>query len=383
MELVTGLGASLGSWSSMLLGYIIPFLFVLTLVVFFHELGHFWVARRAGVRVLTFSLGFGPELVGFNDRHGTRWRIAAIPLGGYVRFFGDEDAASTPDSAALSSMSAADRKVSFFYQPLRWRAAIVAAGPIANFIAAIVIYTLLFATLGKPVIAPIVDAVTPGSAAAEAGFEPGDVVLSIDGRPIDSFFTMQRIVTRSAGLDLAVEIERAGQPVLLHATPRIGEITDPFGNKQRVGLLGIQRKNGTVKIVHFGPVEAFGQAFAEFRDVIGGTLGYLEGIAAGRQSADQIGGPIGIAKASGEAAALGFIPLVNLAAILSISIGLLNLFPIPLLDGGHLVYYAIEAVRGRPLSERAQDYGFRIGFAVVLMLMVLGTFNDIVRLVSG
>lgn len=370
MQLLTGYGASF-------LGTVVPFLLVLTVVVFVHELGHFLVARWCGVAVKTFSIGFGPEIVGRTDRHGTRWRLAAIPLGGYVKFIDDVNAASVPDRDAPLEPGA------FQGKSVARRAAIVAAGPIANFIAAIVIYTLLFATLGKPVIAPIVDAVTPGSAAAEAGFEPGDVVLSIDGRPIDSFFTMQRIVTRSAGLDLAVEIERAGQPVLLHATPRIGEITDPFGNKQRVGLLGIQRKNGTVKIVHFGPVEAFGQAFAEFRDVIGGTLGYLEGIAAGRQSADQIGGPIGIAKASGEAAALGFIPLVNLAAILSISIGLLNLFPIPLLDGGHLVYYAIEAVRGRPLSERAQDYGFRIGFAVVLMLMVLGTFNDIVRLVSG
>lgn len=372
MDLLTGYGASL-------LGTLVPFLAVLTVVVFFHELGHFLVARWCGVAVRTFSIGFGPELFGWNDRHGTRWRLAAIPLGGYVKFIDDLNAASAPDRAA--ALAAGDG--SFQGKSVARRAAIVAAGPIANFLLALVIYTVLFASLGKPVVAPIVDAVTPGSAAAEAGFQPGDRITAIDGRPVDSFTALQRIVTRSAGLALSIDVERDGGRVTLTATPRIDEITDVFGNRQRVGLLGLQRQNGTVVIVHYGPLEAVGQAFAESADVIGGTLGYIRGIFAGRESADQIGGPIGIAKVSGQAASLGFIPLVNLAAVLSISIGLLNLFPIPLLDGGHLVYYAIEAVRGRPLSERAQDFGFRIGFALVLMLMVLGTFNDIVRLVSG
>ncbi len=370
MELLTAYGGSA-------LGTLIPFLFVLTVVVFFHELGHFLVARWCGVKVKTFSIGFGPEIVGRHDRHGTRWRLAAIPLGGYVKFIDDVNAASAPDRAA----AAVDG--SFQGKSVARRAAIVAAGPIANFILAIVIYTLLFSTLGKPIIAPVIDAVTVGSAAEEAGFKAGDKVVAIDGRPIESFTTMQRVVTRSAGLDLTVEVEREGQRLTLRATPRIGTVTDAFGNKQEVGLLGLQRRNGAIEVVHLGPVEAVGEAVSETYDVIAGTLGYLGAIVAGRQSADQIGGPIGIAKVSGQAASLGIIPLINLAAVLSISIGLLNLFPIPLLDGGHLVYYAIEAIRGRPLSERAQDYGFRIGFAVVLMLMVLGTFNDIVRLVSG
>lgn len=370
MELLTAYGASA-------FGTLIPFLFVLTVVVFFHELGHFLVARWCGVAVKTFSIGFGPELFGRDDRHGTRWRLALIPLGGYVKFIDDVNAASAPDRAA------ARLDGSFQGKSVARRAAIVAAGPIANFILAIVIYTVLFSTLGKPVIAPVVDAVTVGSAAERAGFLAGDKVVAIDGRPIESFTTMQRVVTRSAGLELLVDVEREGQRLTLRATPEIGEIKDAFGNTQRVGLLGLQRRNGAVEVVHLGPVAAVGEAFAETRDVITGTFGYLGAIIAGRQSADQIGGPIGIAKVSGQAASLGFIPLINLAAVLSISIGLLNLFPIPLLDGGHLVYYAIEAIRGRPLSEKAQDFGFRIGFAVVVMLMVFGTFNDIVRLVSG
>jgi regulator of sigma E protease len=372
MDLLTG-------WGGSLLGTLIPFLVVLTIVVFFHELGHFLVARWCGVAVKTFSIGFGPELFGFDDRHGTRWRLAAIPLGGYVKFIDDMNAASAPDRAAAEA--AGDG--SFQSKSVWRRAAIVAAGPIANFILAIAIYTVLFATLGKPVVAPVVDAVMPGTAAEEAGFQPGDRVLTIDGKPIESFNALHRVVSRSAGLELNVVVERAGAPVEIAVTPRIGEIKDVFGNTQQVGMIGLQRNVSEVRVISYGPLEAVGEAFVESKEVLSATLGYLGGVLVGRESPSQIGGPIGIAKVSGQAASLGIIPLINLAAVLSISIGMLNLFPIPLLDGGHLVYYAIEAVRGRPLSERAQDYGFRIGFAIVLMLMVLGTFNDIVRLATG
>jgi regulator of sigma E protease len=372
MDMLTG-------WGGSLLGTLVPFLLVLTLVVFIHELGHFLVARWCGVAVKTFSIGFGPEIAGFNDRHGTRWRLAWIPLGGYVKFIDDMNAASAPDRAAAEA--AGDG--AFQSKSVGRRAAIVAAGPIANFILALVIYTALFASLGKPVMAPVVDEVLPGTAAEEAGFQPGDLVVSIDGTAIESFNALQRIVSRSAGLDLSIVVERQGAPVTLLATPRIGETKDVFGNTQRIGMLGLQRKAAEIRVITYGPIEAVGEAFAESRDVVVGTLGYLGGVLTGRESPENIGGPIGIAKVSGQAASLGIIPLINLAAVLSISIGLLNLFPIPLLDGGHLVYYAIEAVRGRPLSERAQDYGFRIGFAIVLMLMVLGTFNDLVRLASG
>ncbi|MFG1212724.1 MULTISPECIES: RIP metalloprotease RseP [unclassified Xanthobacter] len=384
MDVISGLGANLGTLSSTLLGYVIPFLFVLTLVVFFHELGHFWVARRAGVRVVTFSLGFGPEIAGFNDKHGTRWRIAAIPLGGYVRFFGDEDAASTPDSARLSQMTAAERNESFFYKPVAWRAAIVAAGPIANFLLAIAIFAIVFMVFGKQVTAPRVDQINPGSAAEMAGFKPGDLVLEIDGAKVDSFSDMQRIVGSHAGQPLAFTVARGDREVTLTATPELKEVKDPFGNSHRTGLLGISRSlaAGDVTTQRFGPVEAIGMGVQETWFVVARTFDYLGGLVAGRESADQLGGPIRIAQVSGQVATFGIGALLSLAAVLSVSIGLLNLFPIPLLDGGHLLFYAFEAIRGRPLSARTQDIGFRIGLALVLMLMIFATWNDVLHIAA-
>ncbi|QTL03615.1 RIP metalloprotease RseP [Aquabacter sp. L1I39] len=376
--------AGMGSLGSSILSYIIPFLFVLTLVVFFHELGHFWVARRAGVRVLTFSLGFGPEIAGFTDRHGTRWRLAAVPLGGYVRFFGDEDAASTPDERKLSQMSAAERRESFFYQPLRWRAAIVAAGPIANFILAIVIFALVFMTFGRQVTQPRVDQITPASAAERAGFKPGDLILTIDGNPIESFSDMQRVVGASAGQELTFVVDRDGSDVRLTATPELREMKDSFGNVHRLGLLGISRSLAAADVTtrRYGPVEAVAMGAQETWFVVTRTFDYLGGVISGRESADQLGGPIRIAQVSGQVATHGIGALLSLAAVLSVSIGLLNLFPIPLLDGGHLLFYAVEAVRGRPLSPRTQDIGFRIGLAIVLMLMVFATWNDVLHLAT-
>lgn len=384
MDVISGLGAHLGSFSSTFVGYILPFLFVLTLVVFFHELGHFLVARRAGVKVLTFSLGFGPELVGFNDRHGTRWRIAAVPLGGYVRFFGDEDAASTPDAARLSQMSPAERRESFFFQSVGWRAAIVAAGPIANFLLAIAIFSVVFMVFGKQVTAPRVDQVNPGSAAAVAGFEPGDLVLEIDGAKVESFADMQRIVGTHAGQPLVFTVARADRQLTLTATPELKEVKDPFGNTHRTGLLGISRSlsAGDVTTQRFGPVEAIGLGAKETWFVVARTFDYLGGLVTGRESADQLGGPIRIAQVSGQVATFGIGALLSLAAVLSVSIGLLNLFPIPLLDGGHLLFYALEAIRGRPLSARTQDIGFRIGLALVLMLMIFATWNDVLHIAA-
>lgn len=384
MDVISGLGANLGTLSSTLLGYVIPFLFVLTIVVFFHELGHFWVARRAGVRVMTFSLGFGPEIAGFNDRHGTRWRIAAVPLGGYVRFFGDEDAASTPDAARLSQMSATERNESFFYKPVAWRAAIVAAGPIANFLLAIAIFSIVFMVFGKQVTAPRVDQINPGSAADAAGFKPGDLVLEIDGAKVTSFSDMQRIVGSHAGQALAFTVERGDRQVTLTATPELKEVKDPFGNTHRTGLLGISRSlaAGDVTTQRFGPVEAVGMGVQETWFVVARTFDYLGGLVAGRESADQLGGPIRIAQVSGQVATFGIGALLSLAAVLSVSIGLLNLFPIPLLDGGHLLFYAFEAIRGRPLSARTQDIGFRIGLALVLMLMIFATWNDVLHIAA-
>lgn len=380
MDVLTGMGA-LGS---SIIGYIVPFLFVLTLVVFFHELGHFWVARRAGVRVLTFSLGFGPEIAGFTDRHGTRWRLAAVPLGGYVRFFGDEDAASTPDERKLNQMSAAERRESFFYQPLRWRAAIVAAGPIANFILAILIFSLVFMTFGRQVTQPRVDQIAPSSAAERAGFKPGDLILSIDGKAIESFSDMQRVVGASAGQQLTFLVDRGGADVTITAIPELKEMKDGFGNVHRLGLLGISRSLAAADVTtrRYGPVEAVGMGAQETWFVVTRTFDYLGGVISGRESTDQLGGPIRIAQVSGQVATHGIGALLSLAAVLSVSIGLLNLFPIPLLDGGHLLFYAVEAVRGRPLSPRTQDIGFRIGLAIVLMLMVFATWNDVLHLAA-
>jgi len=366
-------------------GYIVPFLFVLTVVVFFHELGHFLVARWCGIRVLVFSLGFGPEIVGFNDRYGTRWKLSAIPLGGYVKFFGDENAASVPDREAAAGMSEAEKKDSFIHKPVGPRAAVVAAGPIANFILAIVIFAVIFMTFGKQTTTARVDTVQPNSAAAAAGFKPGDLVLRIGGTRVDNFADMQRIVSVSAGEPLTVEVERGGVPVTLTATPEARELKDNFGNVHRLGVLGISRSMaaGDIKTVKYGPVEAVVAGAQETWFVIDRTLSYIGGVFTGREAADQLGGPIRIAQVSGQVATAGFTALMHLTAILSVSIGLLNLFPIPLLDGGHLLFYAVEAARGRPLSERTQEVGFRIGLAIVVMLMIFATFNDILHLATS
>ena len=367
------------------IGYIVPFLFVLTIVVFFHELGHFLVARWAGVKVLTFSLGFGPELAGFNDRHGTRWKISAIPLGGYVKFFGDESEASTPSNAALEAMTAEEREGSFHHKKVGPRAAIVAAGPIANFILAIVIFAGLFAFFGRPNATARVDKVMPGSAAEAAGFQSGDVVTAIDGEKIGNFSDMQRIVSIDAGQALTFMVKRGEGTVSLRATPELKEIKDNFGNVHKMGVLGITRSTepGDVMVERVDPATAVWLGVKETWFVIDRTLAYVGGVFAGREAADQVGGPLRIAQISGQVATIGLSALIHLAAVLSVSIGLLNLFPVPLLDGGHLLFYAIEAVRGRPLSERAQEMGFRIGLGLVLMLMVFATYNDILHLASS
>ncbi len=366
-------------------GYVLPFLFVLTVVVFFHELGHFLIARWCGVRVLVFSVGFGPELLGFTDRYGTRWKIAAIPLGGYVKFFGDENAASVPDGAAVASMTADERRHSFFHQPVRSRSAIVAAGPIANFILAIVIFASIFVLYGKQSTTARVDAVQPGSPAAAAGRQPGDNVRAVDGPKIESFSDMQRIVSAKAGRTLEFRIDRGGTPAVIRATPTLRQGKDGFGNSYCHAVLGVSRSMnpGDVKTERINPLSAVWLGTLETWFVIDRTFSYLSGVIVGSECADQLGGPIRIAQISGQVATISFAALLHLTAMLSVSIGLLNLFPVPLLDGGHLLFYAIEAVRGRPLSERAQEIGFRIGLALVVMLMIFATFNDILHLAAS
>jgi regulator of sigma E protease len=332
-----------------------------------------------------FSIGFGPEIIGFNDRYGTRWKISAIPLGGFVKFFGDDNAASVPDAAQAATMSAEERSRSFMFQPVAKRAAIVVAGPLANFLLAVVIFAGVFMLYGKQTMSARVDSVQPGSAAADAGFKTGDLVVAINGHAIDNFADMQRVVSASAGETLRIAVDRDGVQQILQATPALKEVKDNFGNVQRIGILGISRSMAAedLKLRPVAPPQAIWLSVQETWSVIDRTLGYLGGVITGREAANQLGGPIRIAQMSGQVASFGFVPLIQLAAVLSISIGLLNLFPIPLLDGGHLLFYIIEGVRGRPLSERAQELGFRIGLAIVLMLMIFATFNDIVHLTTS
>ena len=365
-----------------LLGYVIPALFVLMIVVFFHELGHFMVARWCGVTISEFSIGFGKELFGFYDKHGTRWKISAIPLGGFVKFLGDENAASVPDQEAMENVGQDDREGSLHSKSLWARAAIVAAGPFANFLLSIVIFGMLLFLYGKPITPARVDSIVPESAAAEAGFEVGDIMLSIDGQKIKSFADVQGIVAMSSGDALDIVVDRNGERVSLMTTPRRTEVTDQFGNKQKIGVLGIRHEARAEDVVRkeYGPLQAAWGGVTETYSIIDRTLGYVGRIFVGKEDADQLGGPIRVAQVSGQVATLGIVALFNLAAILSVSIGLLNLFPIPMLDGGHLVYYALEGIRGKPLSPKSQELGFRIGLALVFSLMIFATFNDITHI---
>jgi regulator of sigma E protease len=281
-------------------------------------------------------------------------------------------------------MSEEERRHSFVHQPVGQRAGIVVAGPLANFLLAIAIFAGLFMLFGKPSTSARVDAVQPGSAAEAAGFQPGDLVVSINGREIDSFSDMQQIVSTSAGETLVFEVQRAGKLITLKATPTLKEVKDRFGNVHRQGILGITR-SPSPDDTHFqpvGPLKALELGVQRTWFVVERTLSYVGGVVSGREAADQLGGPIRIAQVSGQVASEGFPSLLSLTAVLSVSIGLLNLFPVPLLDGGHLLFYAIEALRGKPLSERAQEVGFRIGLAIVVMLMIFATYNDILHLAA-
>src|ERR1700727_3168597 len=327
----------LGQWLS---GSVFGFLFVLTVVVFFHELGHFLIARWAGVKVLTFSLGFGPELAGFNDRHGTRWRISAITLGGYVKFFGDDSEASTPDLETLGNMSAEEQAGSFHHKKVGPRAAIVAAGPIANFLLSILIFAGMSLYFGKPSSIPRVDVLQPDSVAAAAGFQVGDVVASIDGTGIESFADMQRIVSTNAGSKLTFRVKRNDALITLSATPALKEVKDIFGNTHKIGVLGIQynAQPSDPKTAPVGYLESLKIGVEQVWFIVDGTFKFVGSLFVGAGSTGDLGGPLRIAQLSGQAASLGFQFLLQLCAALSVSIGLLYLFPVPLFDGGHLLF---------------------------------------------
>ncbi len=361
-------------------GYLIPFVAVLSGVVFFHELGHFLVGRWCGVKVEAFSIGFGPELFAFTDRKGTRWRLALVPLGGYVKFYGDSNAASMSSDEIDRAMSHDERRISLFGQSVGKRAAIVAAGPIANFLLAIVIFTGLFWISGKAELTPRISSVSAGQVAEKAGFLAGDLVLEIDSQPISSWNEMQRIVQASGDQSLAFKVLRGNRELTIAATPHRRDIETQFGN-HRAGILGVTASNNKEDWRHrsYGFGEAFVEGLHETWYVVERTGSYIGGLFLGRESAAQISGPLRIAEVSGEIAKISLSALINLAAILSISVGLLNLFPIPPLDGGHLLYFGLEALKGRPLSQKGQEFGFRVGMAMVLALMVFATFNDVIH----
>jgi regulator of sigma E protease len=360
------------------LGIAVPaFLFVITLVVFFHELGHFVVARLCGVKVEAFSIGFGREIFGFTDRKGTRWKVAWVPLGGYVKFLGDADVSSRPDQNVMQEYEA--KRIAgehaesepLHLKPVWQRALVAAAGPIANFILAIVIFAAVTLVNGKPAAPPIVDSVMSGSPAEMAGLKAGDVIVRVGNVAVHDFADLQRIVAASPGSQVQLTIIRNRREMAINVTPSTVQTPDAAGVNHPVGRIGI--RDATVGV---GVLEAFSGGVSQTWYVVAQTGSYVAQIVTGRQSPDQLHGIIGIAAVSYEAARVGFVTLLGLAGLMSVSIGLVNLLPIPVLDGGHLLYYGFEAVRGKPLGERAQEVGFRIGLAFVLSLLLLSLFND-------
>lgn len=353
------------------------FLVVLTIVVFFHELGHYSVARLCGVRVDVFSIGFGREIFGFTNNSGTRWKVGLIPLGGYVKFFGDAGISSNQDTDLQQQMTEEEREISFHHKTLKQKVAIVSAGPVANFILAILILTSVFIISGRPHTPPTIGQVVEGSAAASAGLRVGDTIVKIDQSVINRFEQIRDIVIFSPDRALNLLVIRDGAEISLRATPRLSEFTDNLGNVHQIGLLGIGVGAREYKQLNIGP--ALSAAVGETYSLIQRTLQGLGQILTGARSAQELGGPILIAQMSGEQASNGPLSFLNFIVILSVTLGLINLFPIPVLDGGHLLFYGLEAIRGRPLGARSQEYVYFFGLAFILSLMIFTTVNDLSR----
>jgi len=386
--------------------FVVPFLFVLTLVVTIHELGHFWVARMLGVAVDRFSIGFGPSIVRWTDRSGVEWRVGWIPLGGYVRFKGDGDASSTvPDGDTLADLKrriileqgVGAEKQYFHFKPVWVRALVVVAGPAANFLLSIALFTVLLSAVGETIVAPRVGAVEPNSPAARAGFHTGDLIVSADGRRVSDFFDFKSFVTLRSNEPIRFVVQRAGQSVDLVATPERRAQTDPLtGSSYRMGFLGIggSRDPHDVSRRRYPPLQAVGKGVERTWGIVDTTVLYLSRLATGRESGDALGGPIRIASTADAVARAGsagapnlqlqllggFVALLSLAAAISVGIGFMNLLPVPVLDGGHLVFYAYEAVARRPMAARIQGLGYRLGLALLLGFMLFATWNDLQRL---
>lgn len=364
MDLLSGLWTSLPSLPRTLIAFAV----VLGVLVFVHEMGHYLAARWRGVRVDAFSIGFGRPLLRWSDRQGTEWRLGWIPLGGYVKLHGQE----TPADAPPEVRAAWRPGETFHEKSVGSRAIVVAAGPVANFLLAILLFAGLFATIGQPAGTASVAAVVENSAAARAGMQPGDEILALDGQPVSRFEQIQRHIQPRAGQPVEIRVRRAGEERIVVATPQARE---PQGDGPAVGVLGVQ--GGAVRFERLDPLTAVVAGVTTTADMTWQTLVGVGEMLVGARSSAELGGPIRIAEISGQAADLGIYPLINLMVLLSISLGLLNLFPVPLLDGGHLMFYAAEAIRGRPLPPRAQEYGFRAGFALLVTLFLFASWNDI------
>lgn len=358
---------------------IVPFLAVLTVIVFVHELGHYLVARWNNVAVEVFSIGFGPELFGFNDKNGTRWKLSAIPLGGYVKFLGDMNAASVPDHTNVQNFDDAIKPTLFFYKSVWQRISIVLAGPAANIIFTFFVLYALLIGFGRYTLEAKIDEVNVGSPAEISGLLAGDKIVRADGYMVRSFADFQRVIATSPDKDVIVEIDRHGeiQTLTVHTGSR--ERTDQFGNSATIGFLGVSRQatQEDVIFVRPAPLEAVFITVDEMVLIVDRSFSFIGELLLGRGDVDQLGGPVKIAQISGEAASIGIFTLINLMALLSLNIGIFNLFPIPMLDGGHFIYYLYEVVRGKPLGQKAQEIGFRIGLMLVLSLMVFSLFNDL------
>lgn len=378
----------------------LAFIALLSVIVFVHEFGHFFAARLCGVRIEVFSIGFGRPLLKWVDRHGTEWRIAWIPLGGYVRFFGDANAASMPDKdvvephplttqfprpgeAGPKGLTPEEKKVCFHYKPVWQRAFVVVAGPAANFVLALGVFWVFILAYGYRGYEPVVKSVIPGSAAEAAGFRSGDEIQSVNGVRIDTFDDLGRIVSLSSGDRLEFVVRRHGETTTLVATPRREARDDGSGRKVKTGTLGVEVDQTRLVSIRPGPVPALGLAARDVYRVVETTARYFTRVVRGKETLDQVGGPVGVYRQVNEAAQQGLDSIVALAALLSISVGFMNLIPVPVLDGGHLLYYAYEAATGRPLGARVQAIGYGIGFVLLATLMLFVTWNDLRSLFSS
>ncbi len=363
-----------------MLSYILPFLFLILVVVFIHEYGHYYFAKKYGVGVTDFSIGFGKEIFGWKDKSGTRWKVCWIPLGGYVKFFGDRNVFSQADQEKiLEKYNENDRQKLFVLKPLYQRALIVFGGPLANFLLALVIFFSIYTFVGKDFTPAVINEVQKDSPAMVGGLKQSDIILEIDGNKVESIMDVSKFITMSTADVIDFKVKRSYDELLLKIKPKVILSEDNLGNKINKRIVGIKlgAYNNEINHVKLGPAQAVYHAVNEVYYVSISSLKYVAGMIMGKADTSQLGGPIRIAKISGQVAEFGILAFISMMAYISISLGLVNLFPIPMLDGGHLMLYAFEKILGRPLSQKTQEGFFRIGLFLLLSLMFFTTFNDL------